>query len=464
MDKKVLVIGSGISGIGACSLILKNGESPILYDGNTSLIKKDIIDKINKINQDYKEDIFVDTSKVTILISEDIKESIIDSIDYAVISPGVDLNSSLIVKLKKTGIKIIGEIELAYMHAKGKLIAITGTNGKTTTTALVGEIIKDYFEEAYLVGNIGIPYTVKASKTTNKSVTVAEVSSFQLETVETFKPDVSAVLNITPDHLDRHITMENYSKIKLSIAKNQDKNQFCVLNYEDDFLRNNADKLNCKTIFFSSKSQLDNGVYIKDNYIVYKDEKTIKNVINIEDIFLVGIHNLENIMAAIAMAYKIGVSFESIEKTIKNFKAVEHRIEYVTKINDVIYYNDSKGTNTDASTKAIEAMSRKTLLIAGGYDKNSEFDDWIKSFKEKIKYLILIGVTKEKIANACEKNGFKDYIMVDNLKEAVIKSFELAKKGDAVLLSPACASWDMFDSYEQRGKLFKEYVFELEKE
>lgn len=464
MDKKVLVIGSGISGIGACSLIIENSDSPILYDGNTSLSKENIINKIDKINNDYKEDVFVDTSKITILISEDIDKNTIDSIEYAVISPGVDLNSPLIVKLKNAGVKIIGEIELAYKYAKGKLIAITGTNGKTTTTALVGEIIKDYFEEAYVVGNIGIPYTVKASKTTNKSVTVAEVSSFQLETVEQFNPDVSAVLNITPDHLDRHITMENYSNIKLSIAKNQNEDQFCVLNYEDDFLRNNANKLNCKTIFFSSQRQLEYGVFIKDNCIVYKDEKINKKVINIDDIFLVGIHNLENIMAAIALAYKIGVSFESIEKTIKNFKAVEHRIEYVTKINDVIYYNDSKGTNTDASTKAIEAMSRKTILIAGGYDKNSEFDDWVKSFKGRIKHLVLMGVTKEKIATACDNNGFKDYTIVNNLKEAVVKSFELAKEGEAVLLSPACASWDMFDSYEQRGKLFKEYVLELVKD
>ena len=292
-------------------------------------------------------------------------------------------------------------------------------------------------------------------------MTVAEISSFQLETVKEFHPVVTAVLNITPDHLNRHYTMENYTKVKLSIAENQLESEVCVLNYEDAILRSEAEKLKNKVVFFSSKTDLEEGVCLNGEDIVYRENGTEISVCKVHAMKLVGIHNVENVMAAVAIAVNMQVPVEIIRETIRNFNSVEHRIEYVTTKNDVIYYNDSKGTNTDASIKAIEAMTKPTILIAGGYDKGSEYDDWIEAFQGKIKKLILLGVTKQKIADTAKKHGYDTYEFVDTLEEAVTLAEKASEPGDVVLLSPACASWDMFKSYEERGRLFKEYVNNL---
>jgi UDP-N-acetylmuramoylalanine--D-glutamate ligase len=289
-------------------------------------------------------------------------------------------------------------------------------------------------------------------------VTVAEISSFQLESIVDFHPVVTAVLNITPDHLNRHYTMENYTNVKMSITKNQKPDEVCVLNYEDEILRNEASKVKNKVVYFSSKRELDEGAFLRGEDIIYRENGTDTLVCNYNDMNLVGIHNVENVMAAVIISVKVGVPMDVIRETVKNFKAVEHRIEYVRTLDDVKYYNDSKGTNVDASIKAIEAMTNPTILIAGGYDKGSEYDEWFDAFNGKIKKLVLMGATKEKIAKTADAKGYKDYIFVKDLKEAVEECKKAAAPGDAVLLSPACASWDMFKSYEQRGDLFKEYV------
>lgn len=446
-DKRYLVAGTGISGISAASLLLKTGAEVVIYDGNEKLNKEDILDKIG--NREVK------------VILGDLKDSDLEGIDIMVLSPGIAIDAPFVNKVRDAGIEIIGEIELAYLFAKGRVIGITGTNGKTTTTALTGEIMKNYFESTFVVGNIGIPYTDTALETKEDSVTVAEISSFQLETVKEFHPVVTAVLNITPDHLNRHYTMENYINVKMDITKNQLKDEVCVLNYEDELLRNEASKLNNKVLFFSSRQKLTEGIYLDGEDIIYNDGDKETLICKVSEMRLVGIHNVENVMAASALAITIGVPIEVIRNTIKDFKSVEHRIEYVRTLDDVIYYNDSKGTNTDASIKAIEAMTKPTVLIAGGYDKGSEFDDYIKAFNGKVKKLILLGVTKEKIANTAEKYGYKDYEFVDTLEDAVKCAKEIVVPGDVVLLSPACASWDMFKSYEERGNMFKEYVNNL---
>ena len=268
-----------------------------------------------------------------------------------------------------------------------------------------------------VVGNIGNPYTTTAFDSTDDTVTVAEISSFQLETIHTFKPDVSAVLNITPDHLNRHYTMECYTDVKMSIAKNQDSNQPIVLNYEDPILREYAGKLTNRIIWFSSKQKVNPGVYLEGKNIIYADGKKETFVTTTEDTTLVGIHNVENIMAAIAISINMDVPVDIIRETIRKFKAVPHRIEYVETINDVIYYNDSKGTNTDASIKAIEAMSRPTILIAGGYDKKVSFDDWAEAFGDKVKCLVLLGQTAEQIADTVKKHGFTNIIFTESLKD-----------------------------------------------
>lgn len=446
-DKKFLVAGTGISGIGAANLLLKIGVDVAIYDGNEKLNPDEIRQKLLKPDVD--------------VVLGELTDEIIKQTDVMILSPGIAIDAPFVNRVRDNNIEIWGEIELAYRCAKGRLIGITGTNGKTTTTALTGEIMKNYFKEVFVVGNIGIPYTTTALDTEDDSITVAEISSFQLETIHNFHPIITAVLNITPDHLNRHYTMENYTNVKLSIAKNQTESEVCVLNYEDEILRKEAGKLNNRVVFFSSKSDLKEGVCLNGDNIVYRENGRETVICNVHSMQLVGIHNVENVMAASAIAVNMNVPAEIIRKTIENFKSVEHRIEYVTTKEGVIYYNDSKGTNTDASIKAIEAMDKQTVLIAGGYDKGSEYDDWLEAFNGKIKKLILIGTTKQKIADTAKRHGYHDYEFADTLEEAVKRAAKTAVSGEVVLLSPACASWDMFKSYEERGELFKEYVNNL---
>ena len=447
-NKKVLVAGSGKSGIGAANLLKKVGAVVTIYDGNVKLNKEDILAKL-----DNKENVDV--------ILGELKEDVIKQFDLMILSPGIAIDAPFVNDVRDNNVPIWGEVELAYVVGKGRLAAITGTNGKTTTTALVGEILAAYYKDVNVVGNIGTPYTLTAFDSTEDTVTVAEISSFQLETIHTFKPDVSAVLNITPDHLNRHYTMECYTNVKMSIAMNQEENQPIILNYEDEILREYAPKLKNKIVWFSSKNKLEEGVYLDGKNIMYAENGEKRVITTTEDTTLVGIHNVENIMAAIGISVNMGVPDAVIKEAIKKFKAVAHRIEYVDTIDDVIYYNDSKGTNTDASIKAIQAMTRPTVLIAGGYDKKVTFDEWAKELEGKVKCLVLLGETSNQIADTAKKYGFENIIFTKSLEEAKDECKKNAQQGDAVLLSPACASWDMFDSYEQRGDMFKDYVKKL---
>lgn len=446
--KKVLVFGSGKSGIGASDLLAKVGAFPVIYDGNAE-IDKDAV--VHKTDGAYP---------VTVYAGELPKE-VQDSLDLVVLSPGVPTNLPLVKSFYEQGLPVWGEVELAYRVGDGEVLAITGTNGKTTTTALLGKIMQDARESVFVVGNIGTPYTSKALEMKPNSVTVAEISSFQLETIDEFAPKVSAILNITEDHLNRHHTMEEYIRVKELITENQGTEDVCVLNYEDEVLREFGKHLTPRVVYFSSGRKLDEGIYLDGNKIILKDGEKEIEVVKTEDLKLLGKHNFENVMAAVAMAYYDGVSLDSIRKSICEFTAVAHRIEYVTEKKGVVYYNDSKGTNPDAAIKGIQAMNRPTLLIGGGYDKQSGYDEWIEAFDGKVRYLVLIGQTKEKIKEAAEKHGFHDIILCEDLKEAVKVCEEKAQPGDAVLLSPACASWGQFDNYEQRGDMFKEYVRNL---
>lgn len=447
--KKVLVFGTGISGIAAAKLLNHVAADVVLYDGNDKL-------DITEIQENLPEDF-----KGQILIGE-LPEEVISTLDLTIISPGVPTDLELVQYIRDKQIPIWGEVELAYYFSKGKIVAITGTNGKTTTTTIVGEIMKTYYESVFVVGNIGIPYTEMVQSTTKDSVTVAEMSSFQLETITSFKPDVSAILNITPDHLNRHHTMENYIAAKVNVTRNQDENDVCVLNYEDKVLCKIGEQLNTKVFYFSSLHKLKDGIYLDEDKIIYSVDNEETIICSTNELNIFGRHSYENIMAAVAMSISLGVPFDCIRKAITSFVAVEHRIEFVTTKNGVKYYNDSKGTNPDASMKAIESMPTPTLLIAGGYDKGSEYDEWLDTFGDKIRYLVLIGQTKEKIATTARRHGFHDIIMVETLAEAVEVCAAKANRGDSVLLSPACASWGMFKNYEERGRLFKEYVRNLD--
>jgi UDP-N-acetylmuramoylalanine--D-glutamate ligase len=299
-------------------------------------------------------------------------------------------------------------------------------------------------------------------KTKGSSITVAEISSFQLETVHDFRPEVSAILNITPDHLNRHHTMENYIAAKKRIALNQELDDVCVLNYEDPVLREMAESLRPRVFFFSSERALEEGIFMNANGdFVYRENGKEEIVCNKDDLQLLGKHNYENVMAAIAVSYHIGVPMENIRETVMRFESVEHRIEYVDEINGVKYYNDSKGTNPDAAIQALKAMPGPTILIGGGYDKHSEYDEWVKLFPGKVKKLILLGQTRDKIYECCRKYGFDEVSFADDMSEAVKACASFADEGDYVLLSPACASWGMFKNYEERGEIFKRCVQEL---
>ncbi|MCD8152824.1 MAG: UDP-N-acetylmuramoyl-L-alanine--D-glutamate ligase [Clostridiales bacterium] len=446
--KKILVFGTGISGISAAKLLLGRQARVILFDGNDTL-------DCARILEEFPEDAAVE------IYTGELPQEKREEIGLVVLSPGVPADLPMVCDFRAAQIPVWGEVELAYRCAKGDLLAITGTNGKTTTTSLVGEILKSRFDNVKVVGNIGIPYTSMADEMTEETVTVAEISSFQLETIDSFCPRVSAILNITPDHLNRHHTMENYIAAKLAITKNQTPEQICVLNYEDEILRERAADISARIVWFSSLRPLRDGYYLDGSRICRSEDGEVTEVISTDDLKILGRHNYENAMAAVAMASAVGVPMENIRNTLRNFRAVEHRIEYVTEKRGVYFYNDSKGTNPDAAIKGIQAMDRPTCLIGGGYDKNSTYKEWIESFDGKVKALVLIGQTREKIAAEAEACGFTDYFFADSLQEAVDLCYEKAEPGDAVLLSPACASWGMFPNYEVRGKMFKEMVHAL---
>ena len=449
--KKCLIIGSGISGIGAARLLSDYDTEITIYDSNEKLTPESITEKLPagiKVN----------------CITGELPENVEMETEALILSPGVPTDLPLVNRMRERGVQILGEIELAYLAEKGRVAAITGTNGKTTTTTLLGEIVKAWIGEdrTFVVGNIGNPYTLEASKTKEDSVTVAEISSFQLETIHTFQPAVSAILNITPDHLNRHHTMEAYVAAKEAVAKNQTKEEICVLNYENDYTRDFGERCPARPVFFSSRRELEEGYFLRGNRIIKRFGGKEQDLMDIKsDMELVGLHNAENVMAAIAMADGLGVPMEITLQTIRGFKAVEHRIEYVATKNGVVYYNDSKGTNPDAAIQGIKAMDRPTILIGGGYDKQNTYDEWIESFDGKVKWLVLIGQTREKIAECAKAHGITQIKFADTFEECLKLCTALADPGDAVLLSPACASWGMFPNYETRGRLFKEYVNSL---
>ncbi len=459
-SQRVLVAGTGISGIAAAKLLLAMGGEVVLYDGNEKLDEETILGN------------FEEGQRVAVVLGE-LERSDLFGIELCIISPGIPLEAPFVAMVDEAKIPIWGEIQLAYQCAKGRLAAITGTNGKTTTTALAGQIARDYFDQVFVVGNIGIPYTEIALETTDQSVTVAEVSSFQLETIMDFRPQVSAILNITPDHLNRHGTMERYIGVKKSIAVIQTESDTIVLNYDAPVLREFGLKkkgeegfglefpLKAKVLFFSSREKLDEGLFLEGDEIILKEGEQREVVVNVHDLKLLGRHNYENVMAAVGICLTLGVPLASIRKTVTAFEAVEHRIEFVMERSGVKYYNDSKGTNPDAAIQAINAMPGPTLLIAGGYDKNNEYDEWIEAFGTKVKYLVLIGQTRDKIAQCAREHGFTEIMYAEDMQEAVKVCASYANMGENVLLSPACASWGMFKDYEERGRIFKECVRNL---
>ena len=447
--KRVLVYGTGKSGIGAADLLAEKGAVPVLFDEK----KADEAAVRSKMKAPDRAEYLLGADLLT--------DEVISGIDLAVMSPGVPLDIPNVGKFRAAGVPVIGEVELAYIAGKGTVYAITGTNGKTTTTSLLGKIMSDYDPDTFVVGNIGTAWTTVAAETDEDSRIVAEISSFQLETTESFHAHVSAILNITEDHLNRHHTMEEYTRVKELVTLHQDQNDYCILNYEDERLRDFGESIKERTnvVWFSSRRPVKGGMWY-ENGAIWSDLQEIGKLIDVKEAKIIGLHNYENIMAAAAMAVCAGIPVENIRASIRAFTAVPHRIEFVREVRGVIYYNDSKGTNPDAAIKGIEAMERPTLLIGGGYDKGSDYRPWIMAFGGKVKYLVLEGATREAIREAALSCGFPEdrIVMRETMEEAMTFCIENAEPGDAVLLSPACASWGEFDNYECRGEAFKARV------
>lgn len=454
MNKQtVLVLGIGRSGVAAAKQIIAMGGEVVFFDANPKVDEKKLLSQFKK-----KE-----AMKVAKVIKGKLSDRDLLKIDAAVISPGIPMDEPYVLSIHTAQIPLIGEIELAYQSCKGKLAAVTGTNGKTTTVSLIGEILKSKFADTHVVGNIGNPFTAEALDTEEQSATVCEVSSFQLESIVDFRPNVSAITNITPDHLDRHKTMKNYIAVKESIASNQTEEDSIVLNYMDPELRKFGKKRNLKpkVIWFSSEEEPKEGFFLRDGDFYYRTKEEEKKLFATKDLHLLGKHNYENVMCAMAVGMQMGVPMEQIIKVCKKFKPVEHRIEFVRERSGVRYYNDSKGTNVDAAIQALRAMPGPVLLIGGGYDKHVDFDAWVKEFKGRVKYLVLIGQTRNQIAACAKKNGFHNLMFAEDMDEAVKDCAAYADPGDYVLLSPACASWGMFKDYEERGRIFKDCVKNL---
>ena len=448
--KNVLVFGAGKSGIGAAELLLSLDACPVLFDGNKNL---DPLKMKEGLSCPEKAAAYTGT----------LPEEVIQSLALAVLSPGIPTDCADVLALKRAGIPVIGEIELAWRVQKGRVLGVTGTNGKTTTTSLLGAIMQDACPEAYIVGNIGNSFAGAVPGSTENAVFVAELSSFQLETCDTFHPAVSSILNITEDHMNRHHTMEEYIRCKELITKNQTKEDTCVLNYEDPILREFGEKACPASVFwFSSRRFIPDGICMDGTKILVTRGGRHEVLLDTEDLLLPGTHNHENVMAAAAMAMAAGVSLPEIAATCLRFKPVPHRIEYVAEKRGVVWYNDSKGTNPDAAIKGILAMKRPTLLIGGGYDKGSDYREWINCFGGRVKWFVLEGKTRFAIRDAALSCGFPEekIVLFETMRESMDFCRDHAEAGDAVLLSPACASWGEFPNYEVRGDEFKKYVRE----
>ncbi len=445
-DKKVLVCGFGKTGLAVVNFLLKVDDTVKI----TIFTENDL----------GHEDEF-DEERVGYFVAKN-PNDIISRHDLIVVSPGISTSERFFEIAKDQNIEVISEIELANRYFKGVLVAITGTNGKTTTTMLVNEILKLY-GDSRCVGNIGIPFADEVMNISSDAYAVAELSSYQLETTYTIKPKVSAILNITNDHLVRHKTLDNYVDAKKRIFMNQDKGDYVVLNYDDEKVRTFAKDTKAKVVFFSRLTDLsdDYGVFVKGDGIYSNISGSLEKIMNISEIILLCSHNVENVLTAIAMTQVLGVDVIAISTAIREFKGAPHRIEYVKTLNGVSFYNDSKATNVESAVNAIKSIKAPLVLIVGGDDKNLPLYDLVKYASERARKVVIIGSSTENFVNCFKKIGYNDYIIETTLESAVLKAYEVAETGDCVLLSPGCASFDMFNNFEERGNVFKETVLSI---
>lgn len=442
-NKRFLVLGLGISGVSTAKALVELGASVVVSDSKN-------IDELTMYTEKLKG--------LSVGYCLGNNNAICGEFDYIIKSPGIRNDMDIIKVAMETGMDVITDIELASRIICNDIVAITGTNGKTTTTTLVGEIFKNAGYVTHVAGNIGKGVMeAVVERQDDRDIYVLETSSFQLENTIEFKPKVSVMINITPDHIDWHNGFENYVNAKKKIAINQSEEDISVLNYDDAILRTFGNNIKAKKIYFSQKEILENGIFLEGNIIKYRENSIYIDIIDINELQIIGRHNVENVMAAIGAAIALDIPITIIQKTLLEFKGVEHRVEFVKELNGIKYYNDSKGTNPDSTINAIEALKSDILLIAGGYDKGSDFDELLRNCQGKVKTIVLFGATALKIAITAKQYGYEP-IMVENMEEAVEICVKEAKKNDKILLSPACASWGLYKNFEERGDHFKSIV------
>ena len=389
-------------------------------------------------------------------------DSLVADSDLIVVSPAVPMALPFAGIAREKNIPIVSELELASWYCPCPILAITGTNGKTTTTALTGEILKTAGIPVTVAGNIGIPFSGQVEGMDPAGWAVTEVSSFQLEGIDTFHPRISAILNITPDHLDRHGSFQAYMACKARIYQHAGDNDWVVLNADDPHTRAMGTDAPGKVLYFSRREVLAEGAWVENDVIYLNTGAGAEGICPVKDICIPGAHNVENALAAALLARLAGADAGAIAAALRDFRGVAHRIEFVRELNGVKYYNDSKGTNPDAAIRAVLAMDGPAVLIAGGYDKHADFTEWVDAFSGRVKVAVLIGETADQIEETMGKRtpGIQ-VIRSESLQDAVRAAGARAQPGDNVLLSPACASWDMFRDYERRGDLFRQYVLDL---
>ena len=448
-NKRVLVVGMARSGVAAAQLLVKHGAKVIVNDSKSREELGDAVAPLASLPVEWQ-------------LGRPAAECL-EGIDALVISPGIPDTAPFVLRAKEQGIYVTGELELAYQLAQGEMVAVTGTNGKTTTVSLLGEIFRNAGRVTHVVGNIGYPYSAAALESRRDDMFVCEVSSFQMETADTFHPRAAALLNITEDHLNRHGTMENYTAMKMRMFRNQTSEDVAVFNADDPALAPLVKQVKSQVMLFSRKKKVACGAYVDGDMLMVRWKGAERPVCQVKEIYIPGPHNLENALAAACIATAMDVPAPVIRHTLRTFKGVEHRIEFVRELEGVRYINDSKGTNVDSTIKAIQTMDRPTAIILGGYDKHCDFTPMVKEMLASpfIREAVLIGVTADQIERTCRENGYTRIHRADTLADAIRQCRALASEGWNVLLSPACASFDMFSDYEARGRIFKELVNKL---
>ncbi len=453
-DKRVLVVGLGRSGVASAFFLQEHGARVIVSDSKSEAQLQTEVPAL------LDRGISIETGRHG--------ERTFRDQDLIVVSPGVPSDQPQLQHARTLGIPVIGEVELAFRFLQGKVLAITGSNGKTTTTTLVGEILSKCGKKTLVGGNIGTPVISLAGQSTPDTLVVLEISSFQLESIHQFRPWIAAILNITPDHLDRHHTFQAYVDAKARIfenqraeraSENQQAGDFAVLNADDPTCVGLKDKVKGPLLWFSRKQSVENGAFLSGDQVIFRQNGLEKPVLGRSDIQLKGEHNVENVLAAVAMTMVAGCPAQQVRQAVKEFRAVEHRLELVVTINGVTFYNDSKATNVDATVKALESFPGNIHIILGGKDKGSDYSVLNPLLRERVKRVYLIGAASDKIASQVQ--SATAMVRSGTLERAVRQAFDAAKPGDVVLLAPACASFDQFENYEHRGRVFKELVQSL---